>query len=158
MRHRPFIFVLFLLSIVATVQLFRIMPSDFLTPEDTGQINGYTDGANGVSFAEMKRHQQEAEKILQKDPNIEGFMSAVGAGGTRGGLNSGGFRIQLKPRAQRPQSVNQIIAELRPQFQRIPGINVVMQNRPPISIGGYVSRAAYQYNICLLYTSPSPRD
>ncbi len=147
MRHRPFIFVLFLLSIVATVQLFRIMPSDFLTPEDTGQINGYTDGANGVSFAEMKRHQEEAAKILQKDPNIEGFMTSVGAGGTRGGLNSGGFRIQLKPRAQRPQTVNQIIAELRPQFQRIPGINVVMQNRPPISIGGYVSRAAYQYNI-----------
>ncbi|HYK81272.1 MAG TPA: efflux RND transporter permease subunit [Micropepsaceae bacterium] len=147
MRHRPFIFVVFLLSIVATVQLFRIMPSDFLTPEDTGQINGYTDGANGVSFAEMRRHQAEAEKILQNDPNIEGFMSSVGAGGTRGGLNSGGFRIQLKPRAQRPLTVNQIIAELRPQFQRIPGINVVMQNRPPISIGGYVSRAAYQYNI-----------
>jgi len=147
MKHRPFIFVLFLLSIVATVQLFRIMPSDFLTPEDTGQINGYTDGANGVSFAEMRRHQEEAAKILQNDPNIEGFMTSVGAGGTRGGLNSGGFRIQLKPRSQRALTVNEIIAELRPQFQRIPGINVVMQNRPPISIGGYVSRAAYQYNI-----------
>jgi len=147
MRHRPFIFVLFLLSIVSTVQLFRIMPSDFLTPEDTGQINGYTDGANGVSFAEMRRHQEEAAKILQNDPNIEGFMTSVGSGGTRGGLNSGGFRIQLKPRSQRALTVNEIIAELRPQFQRIPGINVVMQNRPPISIGGYVSRAAYQYNL-----------
>src|SRR5258706_84793 len=147
MRHRPFIFVLFLLSIVSTVQLFRIMPSDFLTPEDTGQINGYTDGANGVSFAEMRRHQEEAAKILQNDPNIEGFMTSVGSGGTRGGLNSGGFRIQLTPRSQRALTVNEIIADLRPQFQRIPGINVVMQNRPPISIGGYVSRAAYQYNI-----------
>src|SRR5258706_2069964 len=147
MGHRPFIFVLFLLSIVATVQLFRIMPSDFLTPEDTGQINGYTDGANGVSFAEMKRHQEEAAKILQKDPNIEGFMTSVGSGGTRGGLNSGGFRIQLKPRAQRPQTVNEIIAELRPQFQRIPGINVVMQNRPPISIGGFGCPPAHPHTI-----------
>jgi hydrophobe/amphiphile efflux-1 (HAE1) family protein len=147
MRHRPFIFVLFLLSIFATVQLFRIMPQDFLTPEDTGQITAFTDGANGVSFAEMVRHQAEAADILRKDPNIEGFMTSVGAGGTRGGLNSGGFRIQLKPRAERPLDVNQIIAELRPKFQRIPGINVVMQNRPPITIGGYVSRAAYQYSL-----------
>jgi len=147
MRHRPFIFMLFLASIVATVQLFRIMPQDFLTPEDTGQINGYTDGANGVSFAEMRRHQDEAARILQNDPNIEGFMTSVGSGGTRGGLNSGGFRIQLKPRAERELTVSQIIAELRPQFQKIPGINVVMQNRPPISIGGYVARAAYQYNL-----------
>ena len=44
---------------VATVQLFRIMPQDFLPAEDTGRINAYTDGANGISFAEMRRHQQE---------------------------------------------------------------------------------------------------
>src|SRR5207342_488994 len=43
MRHRPFIFVLFLLSIVATVQLFNVMPQDFLTPEDSGQLNASTD-------------------------------------------------------------------------------------------------------------------
>jgi HAE1 family hydrophobic/amphiphilic exporter-1 len=147
MKHRPFIFVLFLISIVATVQMFRIMPQDFLTPEDTGQITAFTDGANGVSFAEMRRHQDEAAKILAQEPNIEGFMSSVGSGGTRGGLNSGSFRIQLKPRSQRTLDVNQIIAELRPQFQRIPGINVVMQNKPPITIGGYVSRAAYQYSL-----------
>jgi hydrophobe/amphiphile efflux-1 (HAE1) family protein len=147
MRHRPFVFVIFLLSIVATVQLFRIMPKDFITPEDTGQINAFTDGANGVSFAEMRRHQEEAARILLQDPNVEGFMTSVGSGGTRGGLNSGGFRIQLKPRAQRELGITQVMAELRQKFQGIPGINVVMQNRPPINIGGYVSRALYQYNL-----------
>ncbi|HEY4265379.1 MAG TPA: efflux RND transporter permease subunit [Micropepsaceae bacterium] len=147
MSHRPLIFVIFLLSILATVQMFRIMPQDFLTAEDTGQINAFTDGANGVSFAEMRRHQDEAARILAADPNIDGFMTSVGSGGTRGGLNSGGFRIQLKPRDQRPLGVNDVMAELRQKFQRIPGINVVMQNRPPINIGGYVSRALYQYNL-----------
>jgi HAE1 family hydrophobic/amphiphilic exporter-1 len=147
MNHRPVIALVFLLSIAATVQLFRVIPQDFLTPEDSGQINAYTDGANGISFAEMKRHQEEAERILQNDPNIEGFMSSVGSGGTRGGLNSGGFRIQLKPRSQRPLTVTQIITELRPKFARIPGISVVMQNRPPINIGGNFTRAAYQYQL-----------
>jgi hydrophobe/amphiphile efflux-1 (HAE1) family protein len=147
MRHKPVIFVLFLSSIVATVQLFRIMPQDFLTPEDTGQIQAFTDGANGVSFQEMKRHQAEAARILANDPNVQGFMTSVGAGGTRGGLNSGTFRIQLKPREQRPQTVPQIIASLRPKFQAIPGISVVMQNPPPIRIGAYTTRALYQYTL-----------
>ncbi len=147
MSHRPVILVVFFISIVATVQLFRIMPSDFLTAEDTGQINAFTDGANGVSFAEMRRHQEEAARILAADPNVDGFMSSVGAGGTRGGLNSGTFRIQLKDRDKRPLGVNDVITELRRKFQTIPGINVVMQNRPPINIGGYVSRAQYQYTL-----------
>jgi HAE1 family hydrophobic/amphiphilic exporter-1 len=147
MRHRPFIFVLFLLSIVATVQLFRVMPSDFLPSEDTGQINAFTEGANGISFAEMRRHQAEAAQILAADPNVEGFMTSVGAGGTRGGSNAGRFSIQLKQRAQRDLDVNQVIAELRQKFQRLPGINVIMQNRPPITLGGYLSKAQYYYTM-----------
>ena len=147
MAHRGLVFVFFLLTIAATAQLFRIMPQDFMTAEDTSQINAFTDGANGVSFADMRRHQQEAERVLAADQNVDGFMSSVGAGGTRGGLNSGTFRIQLKDRDKRPLGVNDVIAELRQKFQRIPGITVVMQNRPPITIGGYVSRAQYQYTL-----------
>jgi HAE1 family hydrophobic/amphiphilic exporter-1 len=147
MAHRRWVVVFFAGTILATVQLFRIMPQDFLTAEDTGQITAYTDGANGVSFAEMVRHQQEAERVLAGDPNIDGFMSSVGAGGTRGGLNSGTFRIQLKDRDKRPLGVEDVIVELRQKLQKIPGISVVLQNRPLITIGGYVSRAQYQYTL-----------
>jgi hydrophobe/amphiphile efflux-1 (HAE1) family protein len=147
MAHRMIVVLFFLGTIIATVQLFRIMPEDFLTAEDTGQITAFTDSANGVSFAEMVRHQKEAEQVLAADPNVDGFMSSVGAGGTRGGLNSGTFRIQLKDRDKRPLGVNQVITELRQKFQKIPGITVVMQNRPLITIGGYVSRAQYQYTL-----------
>jgi hypothetical protein len=48
--------------------------------------------------------------------------------------------MQLSPR-ERKLTTDQVIAELRPKFQRIPGINVLMQNRPPIRIGGYFTRA-----------------
>src|SRR5262249_3074753 len=117
------------------------------TAEDTGRINAYTDGASGISFAEMRRHQQEAEEILSRDPNVEGFMSTVGSGGIRGGANAGSFGIQLKPHGERNLTTDQVIAELRQKFQRIPGINVVMQNRPPIRIGGFASRSLYQYTM-----------
>jgi HAE1 family hydrophobic/amphiphilic exporter-1 len=37
--------------------------------------------------------------------------------------------------------------ELRVKFAQVPGINVLMQNRPPIRIGGYFTRALYQYTM-----------
>ena len=141
LRHRRFIFVLFLASIAATVQMFRIMPQDFLPSSDSNQFNASTEGFNGISFAEMKRHQDEAAKIFAAEPTIEGFNSSVN------NANRGNFSIQMKPRRQRDLTVDQVIAKLRPQFQQIPGINVIMQNRPPIRIGGYFTRALYQYTL-----------
>jgi len=141
LRHRRFIFVLFLASIAATVQMFRIMPQDFLPSEDSNQMNATTEGANGISFAEMRRHQDEASKIFAADPNIEGVQSSVN------NSNRGNFSIQMISDRDREMTVDQVIAALRPKFAQIPGINVIMQNRPPIRIGGFNTRALYQYTL-----------
>ena len=146
LHHRRVIFVIFLICIAATVQLFKILPQDFLPTEDTGRINATTEGLNGISFLEMRRHQEMARQVLIGDPNVQAIQSSVGSG-VRGGLNSGTLNIQLKPRGERKLSTDEVIAELRPKFQRIPGINVLMQNRPPIRIGGYFTRALYQYTM-----------
>jgi HAE1 family hydrophobic/amphiphilic exporter-1 len=145
--HRRSVFGVFLVSVALTVVLFRAMPQDFLPSEDVGQINAYTEGLNGISFEDMRRHQEQVSQILTQDPNITGFMSSVGAGGARGGSNSGTFRIQLKDRSERALSADQVIAELRRKLQLIPGINVFLQNRPPITIGGMISKAQYQYTL-----------
>src|SRR5262249_20000469 len=79
-RNHLAIFGLFVASIVVTVYMFRIMPQDFLPTEDTGRVNAATEGANGVSFAEMRRHQAQVEAIVRADPNVAGIMSSVGAG------------------------------------------------------------------------------
>ena len=141
LRHKRFVFVIFLGTLAATVQLFRVMPQDFLPSEDSNQLNASTEGANGISFAEMKRHQDEAAKIFAADPNVEGYQSSVN------NSNRGNFSIQLVNRRDREVTVEEIIAKLRPQFTQIPGINVIMQNRPPIRIGGYFTRALYQYTM-----------
>jgi HAE1 family hydrophobic/amphiphilic exporter-1 len=146
LRHRGLILGAFALSLIATVALFRVMPQDFLPSEDTGQLTAFTEGANGISFEEMRRHQQEAARILWSDPNIQGAMSSVGSGGARGGSNQGSFRITLKPADER-LPVDQIMAELRRKFAQIPGLNVFVQNRPVITIGGLISKAQYQYTM-----------
>jgi hydrophobe/amphiphile efflux-1 (HAE1) family protein len=144
--HRTLVLGAFALSLIATVVLFRVLPQDFLPSEDTGQLTAFTEGATGISFEEMSRHQSEAARILWSDPNIQGAMSSVGSGGARGGSNQGSFRITLKPRDERPP-IDQVIGELRRKFAQIPGLNVFVQNRPVITIGGLLSKAQYQYTL-----------
>jgi hydrophobe/amphiphile efflux-1 (HAE1) family protein len=146
-NHRPVIFVIFLLSIVATVFMFSIMQEDFLPSSDSGQIFGLTEAANGTSFDQMVRYQKQAAAIVARDPNIEGFMSSVGSGGASSGTNSGRIFGSLKPMSERSLSVDQIIRELRPKLSNIPGINIYLQNPPSIRIGGMLTKSQYQYTL-----------
>src|SRR6185295_2578032 len=90
---------------------------------------------------------QAAAAIVQKDPNVEGFMSSVGAGGPNSTANNGRFLIHLKPRKERKLSADEIIQELRPKLSRIPGLNVYLQNPPAINVGGRTSKGQYQFTL-----------
>jgi hypothetical protein len=102
-------------------------------------------GATKIHKLELPA-QDEAAKMLWSDPNLQGTLSSVGYGGARGGSNQGYFRIGLKPRSERPP-IDEVIAELRRKLAAIPGLNVYLQNRPVITIGGLISKAQYQYTL-----------
>jgi HAE1 family hydrophobic/amphiphilic exporter-1 len=146
LTHKPIILGAFVASIITTVVLFRALPEDFLPSDDIGQLTANTEGANGISFEEMMRHQNEVAQIIWNDPNVLSAMSSVGSGGVRGGVNQGSFRIALKPRSQR-LPIDEIMTELRRKVARVPGINVFLQNRPILTIGGLVTKAQYQYTL-----------
>ena len=137
----------FVFTIAATVVLFSTVPKDFLPSGDTGQIIAFTEGAQDASFVAMVERQRQVAAILAKDPNVEGFMSSVGAGGPRPTANTGTMFIRLKPRTERRLSAEQVIQALRPQLSGVPGINVYLQNPPPIRIGGRITAAQYQYTL-----------
>jgi hydrophobic/amphiphilic exporter-1 (mainly G- bacteria), HAE1 family len=138
--------------LVATVYLFMITPKGFLPNEDTGQIFGFTEAVQGISFDDMLRHQQEVAAIVGQDPNVDNFSSYVGMGSRP--TNMGGLFLRLKPRAERRLSADQIIQELRPKFAKAPGIQVFLQNVPPIRIGGSFSKSVYQFAL----QSPNTAD
>ncbi|MFO1420908.1 MAG: efflux RND transporter permease subunit [Candidatus Competibacteraceae bacterium] len=139
--------VVFALTVVATAALFGKVPKDFLPSGDTGQIIAFTEGAQDASFAAMVERQRAVAAILAQDPNIDGFMSSVGAGGPRPTANTGTFFIRLKPRDQRGPSAAGVIQNLRPKLVGMPDINVYLQNPPPIRIGGQITAAQYQYTL-----------
>ena len=89
-----------------------------------------------------------AAKIVAADPNVDGFMSAIGAGGSSSTLNQGRMFMRLKDRSERKLNANQIIQELRKKLAQVPGINVFMQNPPLIRVGGQSDQGACINTAC----------
>ncbi|GAB4482876.1 MAG: efflux RND transporter permease subunit [Thermodesulfovibrionales bacterium] len=145
LRYRRTVVAVTLVMTVITVALFTVMSWGLFPPDDIGGIFAITEGAQGASFEEMKRHQQKLAEIVLQDPNVEAFMSAAGASGVRVGSNSGFMFLKLKPRHERTMSADQIIQSLRPKVMGVPGIMMFMQNPPPIRLEATLSKAQYQF-------------
>ncbi|MDQ6704424.1 MAG: efflux RND transporter permease subunit, partial [Acidobacteriota bacterium] len=153
LRHRLGTMGVSALLLLATAWLFETMPTGFLPSQDNGQIFGVTEASQDISFDSMVKHQQAIAAILFADPNVSGGMSAAGAG-FGGAGNAGRFFLRLKPRNERSLSADQVIQELRPKLASVPGINVFMQNPPPIRIGGQLTKSLYQ----LALQGPDPKE
>jgi HAE1 family hydrophobic/amphiphilic exporter-1 len=147
MRHRLATMGVSFAVLVATVVLYLVIPHGFFPSEDTGQINGNTEAAQGTSFEAMREHQMAVAKIVAANTNVAAFMSAIGGGGSSSGGNSGRLFMRLKPRAERRLSADEVIQELRPKLASVPGINVYLQLPPLISMGGMSSKALYQFSL-----------
>ena len=147
LQYRRTTMVVTILITLLTGWLFTRVPMGFLPTEDTGRLNADTETAQGTSFADMKLHQEAVATIIAQDPNIEGFMSSIGAGGSGGGTNTGRLFMRLKPRDERKLTAEEIIQELRPKLAKVPGIRTFLRNVPSIQIGGTSSKSLYQYTL-----------
>jgi HAE1 family hydrophobic/amphiphilic exporter-1 len=147
LHYRRTVMGVIIILTAATAWLFREMPKGFLPSEDTGQIFAFTEAAQGISFDEMVLHQKRLADIVARDPNIDAFMSAVGAGGASSAGNTGRIMMRLKPRKERDLSADEIIQELKPKLAQVTGIRMFMQNLPAIRIGGQLTKSPYQYTL-----------
>ena len=133
-------------SVAATAWLFQTMPKGFVPNDDNGQIFIMTEAAQGISFEKMSELQQRAAAVLKDKPYIEGFMSSVGVGGPNATGNTGRMFLNLVPRDRRPP-VEAIIAELRPELSKVPGLRVFPQVVPLIRLGGTLTKSLYQFTL-----------
>ena len=147
LRFRRTTMVVTIVLTILTGYLFTKMPMGFLPTEDTGQIFAITEAAQGISFEDMKAHQQQLAKIVSEDPNVEAFMSAIGGSTISIANNTGRIFMRLKPHGQRKLSADEIIQELRPKVAKVSGIQMYMQNLPSIRIGGTLTKSQYQYTL-----------
>jgi HAE1 family hydrophobic/amphiphilic exporter-1 len=134
-------------TLAATVYLYGLVPKGFIPNQDTGQLTGYTEAPQDISFDGMVKQQRQVAAILQSDPSIDAFSSTVGGGGGTTSGNTGRLFIRLKPRKERPLTPEQVIESLRPKLNALPGIRTYLQNPPLVRIGGQISRSLYQYTL-----------
>ena len=147
MRRRPWVMAFSGVILVGTIFLFRLIPKGFIPEQDTGQLNVTVQQAQGSSFAELVKHQQEVAAVVQRDSNLAGVMSSVGGGGGGGGGGgSGRLLLTLKERDER-ESATDIVSGLRRKLGRIPGVNAFVQVPPALQIGGRQSRSQYQFTL-----------
>src|SRR6266566_3741781 len=148
MERRPAALGFSVLILAATDMLFAVVPKGFLPSEDNSQIFGTTETVQGTSFDDLVQHQQQVMAVLQQDPNVDATMSFLGGGQ----INQGRVFMQLKARSQRDMSVDQLIRYFNRKLAGIPGIQVFLQNPPPIQIGGRRTKSLYQFTL----QSPDP--
>src|SRR5438132_4529947 len=143
MERRPAALAFSAAILVATVVLFVLVPKGFLPSEDNSQISGTTETVQGTSFDDLVRHQEQVMALLQQHPTVDATMSFLGTGQ----INQGRVFMQLKPRSQRSMSVDELIRYFNRKLAGIPGIQVFLQNPPPIQIGGRRTKSLYQFTL-----------
>ena len=144
---RLVVLVLSLCVLAATVVMFMRVPKGFLPSDDQGRLMVSTQAPEGTSFAQMVKFHEALAGLVAQHPEVESFMSSMGARGSRGTTNTGTLFIKLRDQPPRTKGVEAVIRELRGLLAGVGGIEAVPQNPPSIRIGGQNTRSLYQYTL-----------
>ena len=139
LRHRVSTMVFSLAILVATGVLFKVVPKGFIPAEDRDFIMVSTQTEQGIAWTALVERMMALGGIVQEHPAVDRFMVHAST--------SGMMMVVLKPRAERELSADEVIRELRPQLNTVPGIRAMLVNPLPVNVGGRRSRSLYQLTL-----------
>jgi hydrophobe/amphiphile efflux-1 (HAE1) family protein len=146
LKHSLLMLLVTVATIGVTIWLYSIVPKGFFPQQDTGSIQGITEGAQDISFDAMVEKQNQVTAIVKRDAAVESVTSAIGSGGG-GSANQGRMFITLKPRNERQDNATQVVARLRAKTARITGIGCFFQATQDIRVGGRATKGQYIYSL-----------
>jgi hydrophobe/amphiphile efflux-1 (HAE1) family protein len=139
---------LVLAGVMALTSVLYVKSSKSYFPlDDTGLIYGGTIAATDTSFETMFELQQKAAEIVMADPAVAGVGSSIGQSTYNASSNRGQFFINLKPLSERNVSTWDVINRLRPELQKIPGLNTFFWVPQDVQTGARGGDGSYQYTI-----------
>ena len=148
LRHKLIMFVVFVVTIALTVDLYIKIPKGFIPEDDTGLVSASTEASPDISFKAMTDLQIMAAAIVEADPAVAGVGSSIGVSSFNPSMNQGRLFISLKPLSERGGlSTAQVIERLRPQLAAVAGLNVSMVPGSDMRVGGRQSKAQYQFTL-----------
>jgi multidrug efflux pump len=140
LRHERWMLFSLVVTICLNVFLFAIVPKGFMPQQDTGRLSGSVWGDQGMSFQLQRKKQLEMIDRIRRDPAVSDVMEFTGGSGNR-------IFVTLKPRSERRESSDEVIARLRKQLGGEPGFNVYLQAVQDVRMGGRSGGAQYQYTL-----------
>ena len=120
-------------------ELNHVAATDPNTKGFFSAIGGFRSGNSGVIFLELEdpndRPKIPSQTMLQLEQRYGGVPVI------------GGTIHALAPLFAHHPTVDDVIQELRPKLATVAGINSYMQNLPPISVGGQLTKSEYQLTL-----------
>ena len=144
LRHGILVMAVLLSTVGLNVVLFKIVPKGFFPQQDTGRVVGSIQADQAISFQAMRLKLAQLQAIVQADPAIASVKGYTGSGS---GTNSGSVYIDLKPKSQRSETADAVIARLRRKLTQVPGARLYLQSVQDIHMGGRASNAQYQFTL-----------
>jgi hydrophobic/amphiphilic exporter-1 (mainly G- bacteria), HAE1 family len=143
-KAKPIVVLVFIGTVVVTIFMFQTINKSFLPTEDIGLLSISTQARQDISFPAMQKLQNEVASVVRREPFVAHLASSVGGGFGSSSLNDGNMFVQLKPKDQRAD-LNTVLATLRRDMGKVPGISSIAVPVQDIRIGGRSSRSQYQY-------------
>jgi multidrug efflux pump len=147
LRFQTITLLVALATLILTVVLYIMIPKGFFPVQDTGVIQGISQGPQSISYTDMSVKQQELARIILQDPAVESLSSFIGADGINTTMNSGRISINLKPLDERHISAADVIRRLQTNLGGVQGMHLYMQPVQDITVDDRVSRTQYQYTL-----------
>ena len=147
LRHQTLTLWVAVATLVFTVLLYLLMPKGLFPEQDTGIIQGISEGPQSTSFAAMAERQQQLADLVLRDPAVASLSSFIGVDGSNPTLNTGRLLINLKPHKERDVSAQEVIRRLQPQVAQLPGSRLYLQAVQDLSLEDRITRTQYQLSL-----------
>ena len=112
---------------------------EFVPVQDQSMFLARLQTPIGSSMEFTSERFKEAEAFAAKHPLVKRYFAAIGGFGG-GEVNSGVIFITLKPKNERRQSQQEIMAEFRKIFNQIPNVKAVLQD---LSTRGFAAQRGF---------------
>jgi multidrug efflux pump len=143
LRNSGVIMLLLFATICLNVALFTVIPKGFLPQQDTSRVEGGIQGDESISFQSMRNKLKTLQEIVASDPAVVNVIGYTGGMET----NSGRSIMELKPKAERDVTADEVINRLRAKLAKVPGVNLFLQTMQDFRMGARSSNAQYQYTL-----------
>ncbi|MBC3423600.1 MULTISPECIES: efflux RND transporter permease subunit [unclassified Pseudomonas] len=132
-RHRRLTLISLLATIVLNVALYVIVPKTLMPQQDTGQLQGFVRGDDGLSFTVMQPKMEIYRRALLKDPAVQSVAGFIGG---NSGTNNAFVLVRLKPIAERKENAQKVIERLRKELPKVPGGRLYLMADQDLQLGG----------------------